>query len=142
MRWQESDPGFLLGWNIFREEEWDSRWEEDPSTFSRCRGMKGWVLCLSEERKEGGKSPSLISCLRLCKLERLEEGELPLKLGEAEHSSLCCHCSSSSGSFLFPVLICIWSPPSGWPKHPTLGCQWCCHLGVQTEPQISSETQH
>lgn len=122
MRWLESDPGFPLGWNIFREEEWDSRWEEDPSTFARCKGVKGWFLCLSEEeRKEGGKSPSLISCLRFCKLERLEEGELPLKLGEPEHSSLCCHCSSSSGSFLFPVLILHLEPTLRMAKTPNTG---------------------
>lgn len=132
--WLESDPGLLLGWNIFREEELERRWEEDPSTFARCRGVKGCVLCLSrEERKEGGKSLSLISCLRFYRLERLEEGELPLKLGEAEHSSLCCYCSFSSVSFLFPVLILNWEPTLWMLKHPMLGCQWCFHSTVQTE---------
>lgn len=96
--------------------------------------MKGWGLCLpEEERKEGEKSPSLISCLRFCRLERLEEGELPLKLGEAEHSSLCYHCSFSSGSFLFPVIL-DWEPTLRMLKHPMLGCQWCFHGRVQTEP--------
>lgn len=138
MMWLESDPGFLLGWNIFREEEWESEGEEDPSTFARCRGIKGRGLCLSEEERKGGeKSPSLISCLRFCRLERLQRGELPLKLGEAEHSSLCCHCCFSSASFLFPVLILDWEP-----EHPALGCQWCSHGRAQTEPEISSATQN
>lgn len=90
--------------------------------FCKIQGVKEGVLCLSEEeRKEGEKSPSLISCLRFCRLERLEEGELPLKLGEAEHSSLCCHCSSSSSSFLFPVLILDWEPTPRMAKAPNIG---------------------
>lgn len=102
--------------------------------------VKGGVLCLSEdERKEGEKkSPSLISCLRFCRLERLEEGELPLKLGEAEHSSLCCHCSSSSASFLFPVLILDLEPTLGMAQTPNTGVSVVLRVQSQRFPRRPS----
>lgn len=37
MTWLESVPGFLLGWDIFREEEWE-RVGGRSSTFARYRG--------------------------------------------------------------------------------------------------------
>lgn len=96
----------------------------------------------------------MISCHRFC---RLEEGELPLKLGEDPTGDT----ASFAGTAPLPLALSIpcpfpaldqhsgaGSPPLGWPKHPFRGAQHPAGASVVltcwalTLSGISSKTHH